>query len=56
MSNYVLAKCEGLTVIGSAGSDDKVKWLKSELSFDHAFNYKTADPKMELAKFKPLNI
>jgi len=43
-------------VIGSAGSDDKVEWLKSELSFDHAFNYKTADPKAELAKFKALNI
>ncbi|CAF1142010.1 unnamed protein product [Adineta ricciae] len=51
-----LAKREGLTVIGSAGSDDKVKWLKEELNFDHAFNYKTADVKAELAKFKPLNI
>ena len=27
------------TVIGYAGSDDKVKWLK-ELGFDYAFNYK----------------
>jgi len=43
-------------VIGSAGSDDKVKWLKNELSFDHAFNYKTADPRAELAKFNALNI
>jgi NADPH-dependent curcumin reductase CurA len=43
-------------VIGSAGSDDKVQWLQNELSFDHAFNYKTADPKAELAKFDPLNI
>ncbi|CAF3022349.1 unnamed protein product [Rotaria sp. Silwood2] len=51
-----LAKRDGLTVIGSAGSDEKVEWLKSELSFDHAFNYKTANPKVELAKFKPLNI
>jgi len=51
-----LAKREGLIVIGSAGSDDKVNWLKSELSFDHAFNYKTADPKVELAKFNALNI
>jgi NADPH-dependent curcumin reductase CurA len=51
-----LAKREGLKVIGSAGSDDKVQWLEKELSFDHAFNYKTADPKAELAKFDPLNI
>ncbi|CAF1203341.1 unnamed protein product [Rotaria sordida] len=51
-----LAKREGLTVIGSAGSDDKVKWLQTELNFDHAFNYKTADAKAELAKFDPLNI
>jgi NADPH-dependent curcumin reductase CurA len=51
-----LAKREGLTVIGSAGSDEKVEWLKKELNFDHAFNYKTADAKTELAKFDPLNI
>ncbi|CAF2390599.1 unnamed protein product [Rotaria sp. Silwood2] len=51
-----LAKREGLKVIGSAGSDDKVKWLQTELNFDHAFNYKTSDVKAELAKFDPLNI
>jgi NADPH-dependent curcumin reductase CurA len=51
-----LAKREGLKVIGSAGSDDKVQWLQKELNFDHAFNYKTADVKAELAKFDPLNI
>jgi len=45
-----------LKVIGSAGSDDKVQWLEKELNFDHAFNYKTADAKAELAKFDPLNI
>jgi NADPH-dependent curcumin reductase CurA len=50
------AKREGLKVIGSAGSDDKVQWLQNELNFDHAFNYKTADVKGELAKFEPLNI
>ena len=43
-------------MIGSAGSDHKVQWLEKELLFDHAFNYKTADPKDELAKFDPLNI
>jgi NADPH-dependent curcumin reductase CurA len=53
---FYLAKREGLIVIGSAGSDDKVQWLQNELNFDHAFNYKTADVKAELAKFNPLNI
>ena len=43
-------------MIGSAGSDEKVEWLKRELSFDHAFNYKTSDIRAELARFKPLNI
>jgi NADPH-dependent curcumin reductase CurA len=51
-----LAKREGLKVIGSAGSDDKVQWLQNELNFDHAFNYKTADVRAELAKFGPINI
>ena len=30
----------GCKVIGFAGSDDKVEWLKKDLGFDHAFNYK----------------
>jgi prostaglandin reductase 1 len=30
-------------VIGFAGSDDKVKWLKGDLKFDAAFNYKTTN-------------
>ena len=34
-----IAKIKGCKVIGYAGSDDKVEWLK-ELGFDHAFNYK----------------
>ena len=28
-------------MVGSAGDDDKVAWLKEELGFDEAFNYKT---------------
>jgi NADPH-dependent curcumin reductase CurA len=35
-----IGKAIGLRVVGSAGSDDKVKLLK-ELGFDEAFNYKT---------------
>ncbi|KAF9081548.1 hypothetical protein BGX23_000747 [Mortierella sp. AD031] len=38
-----LAKRKGLRVIGSAGTDAKVAYLKNELCFDAAFNYKTQD-------------
>jgi NADPH:quinone reductase len=38
-----LAKIHGCYVVGSAGSDDKVRYLKEELGFDAAFNYKTVD-------------
>ena len=48
-----IAKIHGSTVIGSAGSDDKVEMLKASLGFDHAFNYKTADPLTELRKRLP---
>ncbi|WP_417623239.1 NADP-dependent oxidoreductase [Paremcibacter congregatus] len=36
-----LAKIMGCTVVGCAGSDDKVTYLVNELGFDRAFNYKT---------------
>lgn len=29
-----------MTVIGFAGSDEKCQWLKDDLKFDYAFNYK----------------
>lgn len=35
-----LAKIKGCRVVGSVGSDEKVKYLKEELGFDDAFNYK----------------
>ncbi|XP_066902363.1 prostaglandin reductase 1 [Halyomorpha halys] len=38
-----IGKILGLKVIGFAGTDEKVKILKEELNFDHAFNYKTCD-------------
>lgn len=37
-----MAKNAGLTVIGVAGSEEKCTWLKDELKFDHALNYKDA--------------
>ncbi|XOV90702.1 MAG: NADP-dependent oxidoreductase [Pseudomonadota bacterium] len=43
-------------VIGSAGSDAKVKMLVDEFGFSHGFNYKTADPLTELRKGAPKGI
>jgi NADPH-dependent curcumin reductase CurA len=37
-----IAKLKGATVLGIAGSDDKVQWLK-DLGFDDALNYKAPD-------------
>ncbi|CZR52263.1 related to reductase RED1 [Phialocephala subalpina] len=39
-----LAKREGLTVIGSVGSDEKLKFITGELGFDKGFNYKKEKP------------
>ena len=38
-----IAKIVGCRVIGSAGSDEKVRWLTDELGFDAAINYRTQD-------------
>ncbi|KAL8731720.1 MAG: hypothetical protein Q9181_004201 [Wetmoreana brouardii] len=38
-----IAKLKGATVLGIAGSDDKVEWLKKDLGFDNALNYKDPD-------------
>ncbi|HIG41062.1 MAG: NADP-dependent oxidoreductase [bacterium] len=51
-----IAKIKGCSVVGSAGSDDKVSQLMEEFGFDHAFNYKTADPLTELRKGAPNGI
>jgi NADPH-dependent curcumin reductase CurA len=37
-----IAKIKGCRVVGSAGSDEKIAWLKAEAGIDDAFNYKTA--------------
>lgn len=39
-----LAKREGLKVIGSVGSEEKLQFIKKELGFDAGFNYKTENP------------
>jgi NADPH-dependent curcumin reductase CurA len=35
-----IAKIKGSHVIGSTGSNEKVKWLLDQAGIDHAFNYK----------------
>ncbi|KAF8119780.1 hypothetical protein EV363DRAFT_1195283, partial [Boletus edulis] len=50
-----LAKRDGMRVIASAGSDDKVEFLK-ELGADVAFNYKTTKTSEILAKEGPINV
>ncbi|MBT4042046.1 MAG: NADP-dependent oxidoreductase [Rhodospirillaceae bacterium] len=37
-----IAKLQGCYVAGSAGSDDKAAYIRDDLGFDAAFNYKTA--------------
>jgi NADPH-dependent curcumin reductase CurA len=48
-----VAKREGLIVIGSVGSDDKVDFVTKELGFDAAFNYKKEKPADALARLAP---
>jgi hypothetical protein len=48
-----LGKAEGLTVIGTAGSDEKCRWLEEELGFDAAINYRSDDLEKQLAAATP---
>jgi NADPH-dependent curcumin reductase CurA len=52
-----IAKIKGCRVIGSAGSREKVSWLRNEAGVDAAFNYKeTADLVAEVGKHAPKGI
>ena len=48
-----LAKHEGLKVIGSVGSDEKLAFIEKELGFDGGFNYKKEDPVKALQRLAP---
>ncbi|XP_059450073.1 2-alkenal reductase (NADP(+)-dependent)-like [Corylus avellana] len=49
-----LAKLKGCRVIGSTGSDEKVKLIKEEFGYDDAFNYnKETDLDAALSKYFP---
>ncbi len=50
------AKLRGATVVGSAGSADKVRWLVDELGFDAAFNYKDGAVADQLRNLAPNGI
>ncbi|CAD7078562.1 unnamed protein product [Hermetia illucens] len=51
-----IAKIKGCKVIGFAGSDEKCIWLKEELGFDYAFNYKTCDVGKSLNEAAPTGV
>ncbi|KAI1410285.1 NAD(P)-binding protein [Hypoxylon sp. FL1857] len=51
-----LSKREGLTVIGSVGSDDKLDFIIKELGFDAGFNYKKERPWDALKRLAPNGI
>ncbi|KIM98029.1 hypothetical protein OIDMADRAFT_203435 [Oidiodendron maius Zn] len=48
-----IAKREGLRVIGSVGSDEKLDFIIKELNFDGGFNYKKEKPADALARLAP---
>lgn len=48
-----LSKLRGCRVIGSAGSDEKVKFLLDECGYDAAFNYKKGDTLTQLMAAAP---
>lgn len=50
-----LAARAGARVVGSAGSTEKVDWLKS-LGFDDAFDYRTETPEQGVARVAPEGI
>src|SRR6202035_3825620 len=50
------AKIKGCYVIGSAGSDEKCRWLKEDLGLDVAINYKKGELRASLKAAAPKGI
>jgi NADPH-dependent curcumin reductase CurA len=48
-----LARIHGCKVIASAGSDEKVNFLRNELKVEYAFNYRDGDPLEHLRRSAP---
>jgi len=51
-----IGRIQGCRVVGIAGSDEKCKWVKDELGFDAAINYKHPDWKAQLAAATPSGV
>jgi NADPH-dependent curcumin reductase CurA len=51
-----IAKIKGCYVIGSAGSEEKCRWLKDELGLDAAINYKQGELRYTLKAAAPKGI
>jgi len=51
-----LGKIHGCRVVGIAGSDEKCRWIKDDLGFDAAVNYKSSDWKEQLAAATPKGV
>lgn len=51
-----IGKIKDLHVVGIAGTDEKCKWLRDELGFDVAVNYKDADYKKQLKTACPKGV
>jgi hypothetical protein len=51
-----IAKIKGCHVIGSAGSDEKCRWLKEELGLDAVINYKKQELRSALKTAAPRGI
>ncbi len=48
-----IGKAEGLRVVGTAGTDEKCRWLEEDLGFDKAINYKSEDLAKQLTEATP---
>jgi NADPH-dependent curcumin reductase CurA len=51
-----LGKIHGCRVVGIAGSDEKCHWIKDDLGFDAAINYKHPDWKAQLVAATPAGV
>ena len=51
-----IGKIKGCRVVGIAGSDEKCRWIKDELGFDAAINYKTERVRASLKQHCPNGI
>ncbi|MBL6749598.1 MAG: NADP-dependent oxidoreductase [Nevskia sp.] len=51
-----IARIKGCRVVGTAGGADKCQWLKQELGFDEALDYRSGDMRKALAQACPKGI